>query len=113
MISFISYFFASLKQHLVGMIIIFFLVACTVGAIALKHSPVMFQAEARINIPENSRNMEKQAEKERLEKTSSNVPEQQMLTLQTAIEILQGNVLAERVIQTIGQKNIFSCFSSS
>ncbi|MCI5189898.1 MAG: hypothetical protein D3905_08890 [Candidatus Electrothrix sp. AS4_5] len=108
MISFFSYFFASLKQHLVGMIIIFFLVACTVGAIALKHSPVMFQAEARINIPENSRNMEKQAEKERLEKTSSNVPEQQMLTLQTAVAILQGNVLAERVIQTIGQKKIFS-----
>ncbi|MCW5211316.1 hypothetical protein VU04_00185 [Desulfobulbus sp. TB] len=97
MMSFISSFFALLKKHLVGMIIIFFLVACTVGAIALKRSPVMFQAGARINILENLKNMEKQVEKERPE-----------LTLQTAIEILQGNVLAEQVIQTIGQKKIFS-----
>ena len=90
-------FFTSLKKYAVGMTVVFFLVASIVAAIALLRSPV-FQAGARINIPEIKKG----------ESTPPpNSPAHQDVTLQTAVEMLQGNVLAEQVMTTIGITKIF------
>ena len=90
-------FFTSLKKYVVGMVLVFFLVAVTVAAIALLRSPV-FQANARINIPEIKKG----------ESTPPpNSPVHQDVTLQTAVEILQGNVLAEQVMTSIGRTKLF------
>ncbi|MCI5137596.1 MAG: hypothetical protein D3922_04090, partial [Candidatus Electrothrix sp. AR1] len=101
-ISFLNYkimpvFFTSLKKYAVGMAFVFFLVALTVAAITLLRSPV-FQAGARINIPEIKKG-----------KSTSppNSPMHQDVTLQTAVEILQGNVLAEQVMTSIGITKLF------
>ncbi|MCI5125445.1 MAG: hypothetical protein D3925_13465 [Candidatus Electrothrix sp. AR5] len=90
-------FFTSLKKYAVGMTVVFFLVAVTVAVIVQLRSP-MFQAGARINIPEIKKG----------ESTPPpNSPAHQDVTLQTAVEILQGNVLAEQVMTTLGITKIF------
>ncbi|MCW5201882.1 hypothetical protein VU12_02980 [Desulfobulbus sp. US4] len=101
-------FFTSLKKYTVGMTIVFFLVALTVAGIALLHSP-MFQAEARINIPEIKREGRTEKPSDRAMPSTSlpNAPVHQGITLQTAVEILQGNVLAEQVMTAIGITQLF------
>ena len=94
-------FFTSLKKYAVGMAVVFFLVASTVAAIALLRSPV-FQAGTRINIPEKIKKGESTP--------PPNSPAHQDITLQTAVEILQGNVLAEQVMTTIGTTKLFPDF---
>ena len=71
---------------------VFILIASLVAMIALLHSPV-FEADARIHIPEII--TEGSA-------SSENSSEQKNISLQTAVEILQGNVLAEQVMKDIG-----------
>ncbi|MCI5122312.1 MAG: hypothetical protein D3908_14215, partial [Candidatus Electrothrix sp. AUS4] len=87
----------SRKKHALGMFVVFCLVASAVAAIILLRPPV-FEAKARINIPEKkiSENSKQQSEE--------NTSQQQGVTPQTAMEILRGNVLAEQVLKTIGIK---------
>ncbi|MGB5687173.1 MAG: GNVR domain-containing protein [Candidatus Electrothrix sp.] len=104
-------FFTSLKKYALGMTLVFFLVAFTVAAIALLRSPV-FQAEARINIPEiknrgSIKQQADQADQTMPSTTPPNAPTHKGITLQTAVEILQGNVLAEQTMTTIGITQLF------
>ncbi|CAK8725135.1 G-rich domain on tyrosine kinase [Candidatus Electrothrix laxa] len=93
-------FLVSLKKYAVGMTAVFFLIVLLVVATSLRRSPV-FQAEARINIPEIQSN-------EAVSKSSHlNSSLHEGITLQTAVEILQGNVLAEQVVIAIGRIKIF------
>ena len=104
-------FFASLKKYAVGMTLVFFLVAATVAAIALLRSPV-FQSEARINIPEiknggSIKQQADQADQTLPSATPPNSPIHKGITLQTVVEILQGNVLAEQTMTAIGITQLF------
>ncbi len=90
------------------MLLVFLLIACAVAAWVLLRPPV-FQAEARINIPEIKK---EDVADQQMQKTSplpfpSNAPAQQGISLQTAVEILQGNVLAEKVMTTLGITTLF------
>lgn len=86
------------------MTVVFFLIAFIVTATSLCRSP-MFQAGARIDIPEIKKggNIEQQSD-QALPSTS---PAHKGIPLQTAVEILQGNVLAEQVMTTIGITQLF------
>jgi len=84
-----SAFITSLKKDPFTILLVFLLIACAVTAWPLLR-PSVFQAEARINIPK-----------------IKNSPIQQSATLQTAVEILRGNVLAEQVMTTIGTTQLF------
>lgn len=90
----------SFKKHALGMFVVFCLVASAVAAIILLRPPV-FEARARINIPE------KKISETSKQQSEENTPQQQGVTLQTATEILQGNVLAEQVLNSIGFKVLF------
>ena len=92
-------FYSSLKESLIGILGIFFLTACIVATIALLRTPV-FEAVAHINIPVSS-------------PSSSIATTDHSITLQTAVEILQGNALAEQVITTIGVTEVFSDLAQS
>ncbi|MCI5143522.1 MAG: hypothetical protein D3909_17735, partial [Candidatus Electrothrix sp. ATG1] len=96
-------FFTSLKKHAVGMTLIFFLVACTITALALFRTPV-FEAEARINVP-----VRKGVKGITSSSASpSKVPVKEGVSLfGTALEILRGNVLAEKVMTDIGITKVF------
>ncbi|MCI5211016.1 MAG: hypothetical protein D3910_20020, partial [Candidatus Electrothrix sp. ATG2] len=108
-----SSFIAPLKKHAVGMIFIFFLVACTVAAMTLFRAPV-FESEARINIPtrETVRSIrepgEESAEGGLAHTSSTKAPGQESgAALHTALEMLQGNVLAEKNMNDIGITVLF------
>lgn len=90
----------SFKKHALGMFVVFCLVASAVATIILLRPPV-FEARARINIPE------KKISETNKQQSEKNTPQQQGVTLQTATEILQGNVLAEQVLNSIGFKVLF------
>ncbi|MCI5165092.1 MAG: hypothetical protein D3903_03115 [Candidatus Electrothrix sp. GM3_4] len=104
-------FFVSLKKYAVGMTAVFFLIALIVAATSLRRSPV-FQADARINIPEMTRgeSIEKQSVGKEANSSLPAPPVHEGITLQTAVEILQGNVLAEQVVTAIGLMKIFPDF---
>lgn len=103
-------FFSSVKQYLTGILGVFLLFACVAATIALLRTPI-FEAEARINIPEAQQESEKTDRSELLGKPrfspSSSASAPQGASLQTAVEILQGNVLAEQVITAIGATKLF------
>ncbi|CAK8717524.1 hypothetical protein H206_02872 [Candidatus Electrothrix aarhusensis] len=104
-------FFVSLKKYAVGMTAVFFLIALLVIATSLYRSSrrlPMFQAVARVNMPEIKREegVKQQADKAGQEDTKG-------VTLQTALEILQGNVLAEQAVKAIGIIKIFPGFNLS
>lgn len=104
-----SFLFSSIKKHAVGMTALFFLITSLVAMIALLfHSPV-FEAGARIHIPEIMTGGS--AEQESGEGGSSSSPEKPPVLnnvgLQTAVEILRGNVLAEQTMTTIGITDLY------
>ena len=114
----ISAFFVSLKKYAVGMTVVFFLIALLVAATSLCRPPrrsPMFQAGARINIPEikKGESIEQHSGQAMTSASPQNSPVHQDITLQTAVEILQGNVLAEQVVMAIGIIKIFPDFDLS
>ncbi|MDU9050825.1 MAG: GNVR domain-containing protein [Candidatus Electrothrix sp. Rat3] len=111
----ISAFFISLKKYAVGMTAVFFLIALLVTVTSLcrssRRSP-MFQAGARINIPEITKEKSTGQQSDKagpgtLPPNSAGQDNTKGVTLQTAVEILQGNVLAEQVVTAIGIIKIF------
>lgn len=103
-------FFSSVKQYLTGILGVFLLITCVVATIALLRTPI-FEAEARITIPEGQQESAKKGRSELLDKPrfspSSSASAPQGASLQTAVEMLQGNVLAEQVITAIGATKLF------
>jgi uncharacterized protein involved in exopolysaccharide biosynthesis len=86
-----SAFFIFLKKHVLAMLLVFFLIAGSVATWTFFRTSV-YQAGARINVPEIKK-------KEGVE--------QQGISVQTAVELLKGNVLAEQVMTVIGITRIF------
>ncbi|MCI5149822.1 MAG: hypothetical protein D3916_10635 [Candidatus Electrothrix sp. MAN1_4] len=93
-------FFSSVKQYLTGILGVFLLIACVVATIALLRTPV-FEAEARIKIPNHS----EQKASSYLSRSMATTDHR--ITLQKAVDILQNKVLAEQVITTIGRTELF------
>ncbi|MCI5132680.1 MAG: hypothetical protein D3904_14480 [Candidatus Electrothrix sp. EH2] len=110
-----SFFFSSFRKHAVGMTALFLLITSLVAMIALLFYSPVFEAGARIHIPEIMPVPGASAEQQSGTGTSSTSPEKPAVQnnvdlqvgLQTAVEILQGNVLAEQVLTDIGITELF------